>query len=185
MPYPGIKPVTSFEPAATETAWHFPSNTVLFKVIKTFVLHKLMKNINYFQNQKAMLERLQQFQASGLPNGLSFKDVLVQFANMQQASAGLIPNRPPETITTRPEHHIRPEGRRGRQERSHEDVHVSVKQQERLASPSPRLPPPPPYPEISLLPVTTSQSETTQQNSLLHGILTKVTITIQPSLYGL
>ncbi|KAF9795842.1 hypothetical protein SFRURICE_003304 [Spodoptera frugiperda] len=134
-------------------------------------INMLFNNLD--MNQKAMLERLQQFQASGLPNGLSFKDVLVQFANMQQASAGLIPNRPPETITTRPEHHIRPEGRRGRQERSHEDVHVSVKQQERLASPSPRLPPPPPYPEISLLPVTTSQSETTQQNSLLHGILTK------------
>lgn len=119
-----------------------------------------------------MLERLQQIQAGGLPNGLSFKDVLVQFANMQQANQGLIPNRPPETITNRPEHHIRPEGRR-RQERNHEDVHVSVKQAERLASPSPRLPPPPPYPEISLLPVTTSQ-ETSQQNSLLHGILTKV-----------
>ena len=121
-----------------------------------------------------MLERLQQIQAGGLPNGLSFKDVLVQFANMQQANAGLIPNRPPETITNRPEHHIRPEGRR-RQERNHEDAHVSVKQAERLASPSPRLPPPPPYPEISLLPVTTSQ-ESTQQNSLLHGILTKVSI---------
>ncbi|CAH0692036.1 unnamed protein product [Spodoptera exigua] len=146
-------------------------------------LNMLFNNLD--MNQKAMLERLQQFQASGLPNGLSFKDVLVQFANMQQASAGLIPNRPPETITTRPEHHIRPEGRR-RQERSHEDVHVSVKQAERLASPSPRLPPPPPYPEISLLPVTTSQSETTQQNSLLHGILTKncgeITITpVQPT----
>lgn len=121
-----------------------------------------------------MLERLQQIQAGGLPNGLSFKDVLVQFANMQQANSGLIPNRPPETITNRPEHHIRPEGRR-RQERSHEEAHVSVKQAERLASPSPRLPPPPPYPEISLLPVTTSQ-ESTQQNSLLHGILTKVSI---------
>lgn len=128
------------------------------------------------QNQKATLERLQQIQAGGLPNGLSFKDVLVQFANMQQSNAGLIPNRPPETITNRPEHHIRPEGRRRLQERNpHEDVHVTVKQAERLASPSPRLPPPPPYPEISLLPVTTSQ-ETSQQNSLLHGILTKVNI---------
>ncbi|PZC85821.1 hypothetical protein B5X24_HaOG215183 [Helicoverpa armigera] len=132
-------------------------------------LNMLFNNLD--MNQKAMLERLQQIQAGGLPNGLSFKDVLVQFANMQQANSGLIPNRPPETITNRPEHHVRPEGRR-RQERNHEDVHVSVKQAERLASPSPRLPPPPPYPEISLLPVTTSQ-ESTQQNSLLHGILTK------------
>ncbi|XP_026739025.1 uncharacterized protein LOC113501910 isoform X2 [Trichoplusia ni] len=145
-------------------------------------LNMLFNNLD--MNQKAMLERLQQIQAGGLPNGLSFKDVLVQFANMQQANQGLIPNRPPETITNRPEHHIRPEGRR-RQERNHEDVHVSVKQAERLASPSPRLPPPPPYPEISLLPVTTSQ-ETSQQNSLLHGILTKncgeITITpVQPT----
>ncbi|CAB3227279.1 unnamed protein product [Arctia plantaginis] len=134
-------------------------------------LNMLFNNLD--MNQKATLERLQQIQAGGLPNGLSFKDVLVQFANMQQTNAGLIPNRPPETITNRPEHHIRPEGRRRQQERNpHEDVHVTVKQAERLASPSPRLPPPPPYPEISLLPVTTSQ-ETSQQNSLLHGILTK------------
>lgn len=121
-----------------------------------------------------MLERLQQLQAGGLQNGMSFKDVLVQFANMQQTNAGLIPNRPPETITNRPEHHIRPEGRRRQERPQHEDVHVSVKQAERLASPSPRLPPPPPYPEISLLPVTTSQETSSQQNSLLHGILTKV-----------
>ncbi|KAJ0176422.1 hypothetical protein K1T71_007601 [Dendrolimus kikuchii] len=134
-------------------------------------LNMLFNNLD--MNQKAVLERLQQMQAGGLPNGLSFKDVLVQFANMQQTTAGLLPNRPMETITNRPEHHVRPEGRR-RQERSHEDVHISVKQSERLASPSPRLPPPPPYPEISLLPVTTSQdSQATQQNSLLHGILTK------------
>ncbi|KAJ8731142.1 hypothetical protein PYW07_004306 [Mythimna separata] len=146
-------------------------------------LNMLFNNLD--MNQKAMLERLQQIQAGSLPNGLSFKDVLVQFANMQQANSGLIPNRPPETITNRPEHHIRPEGRR-RQERNHEEAHVSVKQAERLASPSPRLPPPPPYPEISLLPVTTSQESSTQQNSLLHGILTKncgeITITpVQPT----
>ncbi|XP_075978149.1 uncharacterized protein LOC142977905 isoform X2 [Anticarsia gemmatalis] len=151
-------------------------------------LNMLFNNLD--MNQKAMLERLQQIQAGGLPNGLSFKDVLVQFANMQQTNAGLIPTRPPETITNRPEHHIRPEGRRRQQQertqqQQHEDVHVSVKQAERLASPSPRLPPPPPYPEISLLPVTTSQ-ETSQQNSLLHGILTKncgeITITpVQPT----
>lgn len=119
-----------------------------------------------------MLERLQQIQAGGLPNGLSFKDVLVQFANMQ-ANPNLIPSRPMEAaMANRPEHHIRPDGRR-RQERSHEEPHVP-KQAERLASPSPRLPPPPPYPEISLLPVTTSQEVAQSQNSLLHGILTKV-----------
>ncbi|XP_031766219.2 titin-like isoform X2 [Galleria mellonella] len=123
-------------------------------------------------NQKAMLERLQQMQAGGMPNGLSFKDVLVQFANMQQATTGLIPNRPVEM--PRPDHHIRPEGApRRRQERNHEEVHMPVKQAERLASPNPRLPPPPPYPEISLLPVTTSQETSQTQNSLLHGILTK------------
>lgn len=118
-----------------------------------------------------MLERLQQIQAGSLPNGLSFKDVLVQFANMQQNSSGLIPNRPMEPMPNRPEHHIRPERRRPER---NED-HVSVKQAERITS-SPRLPPPPPYPEISLLPVSTSQetSQTQQQNSLLHGILTKV-----------
>lgn len=154
-----------------------------------------LNNLNNFNmmfnnldvNQKAMLERLQQMQAAGLPNGLSFKDVLVQFANMQQTNAGLIPNRPPETITNRPEHHIRPENRRRHPERNpHEDLHVTMKQAERLASPSPRLPPPPPYPEISLLPVTTSQETPSQQNSLLHGILTKncgeITITpVQPT----
>lgn len=120
-----------------------------------------------------MLDRLQQIQTGTLPNGLSFKDVLVQFANMQQAPP-MMPTRPPETVTNRPpEHHVRPEGRR-RPERTHEEVQ---KQAERMASPSPRLPPPPPYPEISLLPVTTSQeTPTTQQNSLLHGILTKVLI---------
>ncbi|KAM3957559.1 uncharacterized protein ACR2FA_008414 [Aphomia sociella] len=134
-------------------------------------LNMLFNNLD--MNQKAMLERLQQMQASGLPNGLSFKDVLVQFANMQQANSGLIPNRPMEI--PRPDHHIRPEGgaARRRQERIHEDVHMPVKQAERLASASPRLPPPPPYPEISLLPVTTSQDTGQTQNSLLHGILTK------------
>ncbi|CAK1551310.1 unnamed protein product [Leptosia nina] len=129
---------------------------------------------NLDSNQKAMLERLQQMQAGGMPNGLSFKDVLVQFANMQQP--GMMPNRPMDL--PRPEH-IRPERRRPER---NEEVH---KQAERLASPSPRLPPPPPYPEISLLPVTTSQ-ENSQQNSLLHGILTKncgeITITpVQPT----
>ncbi|XP_047503530.1 uncharacterized protein LOC125048733 isoform X1 [Pieris napi] len=121
-------------------------------------LNMLFNNLD--MNQKAMLERLQQMQAGGLPNGLSFKDVLVQFANMQQP--GMM-NRPMDM--PRPEH-IRPDRRR--QERN-EEMH---KQAERLASPSPRLPPPPPYPEISLLPVNSSQ-ENTQQNSLLHGILTK------------
>ncbi|XP_068633335.1 uncharacterized protein [Battus philenor] len=132
-------------------------------------LNMLFNNLD--MNQKAMLERLQQIQAGGLPNGLSFKDVLVQFANMQQANPNLMPTRPMDTMTNRPEHHIRPEGRR-RQERSHEESHVP-KPAERLASPSPRLPPPPPYPEISLLPVTTSQETSQTQNSLLHGILTK------------
>ncbi|CAF4933606.1 unnamed protein product [Pieris macdunnoughi] len=134
-------------------------------------LNMLFNNLD--MNQKAMLERLQQMQAGGLPNGLSFKDVLVQFANMQQP--GMM-NRPMDM--PRPEH-IRPDRRR--QERN-EEMH---KQAERLASPSPRLPPPPPYPEISLLPVNSSQ-ENTQQNSLLHGILTKncgeITITpVQPT----
>lgn len=69
------------------------------------------------QNQKAMLERLQQMQAGGLPNGLSFKDVLVQFANMQQP--GMM-NRPMDM--PRPEH-IRPDRRR--QDRN-EDVHKQV-----------------------------------------------------------
>ncbi|XP_053609709.1 titin-like isoform X2 [Plodia interpunctella] len=140
---------------------------------------------NLDMNQKAMLERLQQIQAGGLLNGVSFKDVLVQYANMQQGP-GLMPGRPMEM--NRAEHHIRPEGRR-RQERNHEEPHASTtKQAERMASSSPRLPPPPPYPEISLLPVTTSQETATsqsQQNSLLHGILTKncgeITITpVQP-----
>lgn len=121
-----------------------------------------------FQNQKAMLERLQQIQAGGLPNGLSFKDVLVQFANMQQNN--LMPTRPVDTLN-RPDHLIRPDSRR-RPERN-EDPHMS-KQADRVAASSPRLPPPPPYPEISLLPVTTSQETQSQQNSLLHGILTKV-----------
>ncbi|XP_045772625.1 uncharacterized protein LOC123872408 isoform X1 [Maniola jurtina] len=134
-------------------------------------LNMLFNNLD--MNQKAMLERLQQIQAGGLPNGLSFKDVLVQFANMQQSNAGLMPNRPMEL--NRPEHHRpdlnRPERRR---ERSQEEAHMSVKPPERVATSSPRLPPPPPYPEISLLPVTTSQDTSqTQQNSLLHGILTK------------
>ncbi|XP_073955836.1 uncharacterized protein isoform X3 [Choristoneura fumiferana] len=137
-------------------------------------LNMLFNNLD--MNQKAMLERLQQIQTGTLPNGLSFKDVLVQFANMQQAPP-MMPTRPPETITNRPpEHHVRPEGRR-RPERTHEEVQ---KQAERMASPSPRLPPPPPYPEISLLPVTTSQeTPTTQQNSLLHGILTKQALPAQ------
>ncbi|CAH2048830.1 unnamed protein product, partial [Iphiclides podalirius] len=145
-------------------------------------LNMLFNNLD--MNQKAMLERLQQIQAGGLPNGLSFKDVLVQFANMQ-ANPNLMPGRPMEAaMATRPEHHIRPEGRR-RQDRAHEEPHTP-KQAERLASPSPRLPPPPPYPEISLLPVTTSQEVTQSQNSLLHGILTKncgeITITpVQPT----
>lgn len=117
-----------------------------------------------------MIERLQQIQAGNLPNGLSFKDVLVQLANMQQNN--LMPTRPMETMTNRPEHHIRPESRR-RQERNED--HMTAKQAERMAASSPRLPPPPPYPEISLLPVTSSQEiAQSQQNSLLHGILTKV-----------
>ncbi|XP_028156645.1 actin cytoskeleton-regulatory complex protein PAN1-like isoform X2 [Ostrinia furnacalis] len=143
-------------------------------------LNMLFNNLD--MNQKAMLERLQQIQAGGLPNGLSFKDVLVQFANMQQSSSGLIPPRPEPP---RPEPHARPEPRR-RPEPRHEEMHPPPKQVERLASPSPRLPPPPPYPEISLLPVTTQESQTSQQNSLLHGILTKscgeITITpVQPA----
>ncbi|XP_072948791.1 uncharacterized protein [Epargyreus clarus] len=125
-------------------------------------LNMLFNNLD--MNQKAMLERLQQIQAGGLPNGVSFKDVLVQFANMQQAGAPLLP-RPMEM--PRPEH-VRPDNRR-RQERN-EDM---AKHAERLASPSPRLPPPPPYPEISLLPVSSSQDTQNSQNSLLHGILTK------------
>ncbi|XP_013170098.1 PREDICTED: uncharacterized protein LOC106119602 [Papilio xuthus] len=131
-------------------------------------LNMLFNNLD--MNQKAMLERLQQIQAGGLPNGVSFKDVLVQFANMQQGNPNLMPTRPMD-MPSRPEHHVRPEGRR-RQDRSHEEPHVP-KQVERLASPSPRLPPPPPYPEISLLPVTTSQETSQSQTSLLHGILTK------------
>lgn len=114
-----------------------------------------------------MLERLQQMQAGNLPNSI-FKDALVQFANMQQATSGLIPNRI-ETVTNRQEHHKE----RRRPDRSHEEH----KQPERPST-SPRLPPPPPYPEISLLPVSTSQetTHTQQQNSLLHGILTKVCV---------
>ncbi|KPJ07025.1 hypothetical protein RR48_04045 [Papilio machaon] len=131
-------------------------------------LNMLFNNLD--MNQKAMLERLQQIQAGGLPNGVSFKDVLVQFANMQQTNPNLMPTRPMD-MPSRPEHHVRPEGRR-RQDRSHEEPHIP-KQVERLASPSPRLPPPPPYPEISLLPVTTSQETSQSQSSLLHGILTK------------
>ncbi|XP_037868233.1 uncharacterized protein LOC101742722 isoform X2 [Bombyx mori] len=126
-------------------------------------LNMLFNNLD--MNQKAMLERLQQMQAGGIPNGLSFKDVLVQFANMQQ-NPNILPTRPAETMT-RPEH-IRPDMRR-RQERHEEHM----KQAERMAASSPRLPPPPPYPEISLLPVTTAQDTSSQQNSLLHGILTK------------
>ncbi|CAH2263202.1 jg24017 [Pararge aegeria aegeria] len=135
-------------------------------------LNMLFNNLD--MNQKAMLERLQQIQAGGLPNGLSFKDVLVQFANMQQTNVGLMPNRPLEL--NRPDL-LRPDLPRPerRRERNQEEAHMSVKQPERVATSSPRLPPPPPYPEISLLPVTTSQetSQTQQQNSLLHGILTK------------
>ncbi|KOB73443.1 putative tigger transposable element derived 6-like protein, partial [Operophtera brumata] len=74
-----------------------------------------------------MLERLQQVQGSGMQNGMSFKDVLVQFANMQQNNPGLIPNRV-ENIPIRPEQHIRPDNRldnrldnRRRPERSHEE----------------------------------------------------------------
>ncbi|XP_013145580.1 PREDICTED: uncharacterized protein LOC106108840 isoform X3 [Papilio polytes] len=143
-------------------------------------LNMLFNNLD--MNQKAMLERLQQIQAGGLPNGVSFKDVLVQFANMQQTNPNLMPSRPMEMPSR--EHHVRPEGRR-RQDRSHEEPHIP-KQAERLTSPSPRLPPPPPYPEISLLPVTTSQETSQSQSSLLHGILTKncgeITITpVQPA----
>lgn len=85
-----------------------------------------------------MLERLQQIQAGGLPNGLSFKDVLVQFANMQQSNAGMMPNRPLEL--NRPEHH-RPELNRPerRRERNPEEPHASVKQPERVATSSPRF----------------------------------------------
>ncbi|XP_041978857.1 uncharacterized protein LOC121732897 [Aricia agestis] len=136
-------------------------------------INMLFNNLD--MNQKAMLERLQQIQAGGLPNGLSFKDVLVQFANMQQNNSSMIPNRPPETMTNRPEHHIRPERPERRRPDRQEEHNIPIKQVERMASSSPRLPPPPPYPEISLLPVTTGQEtpSQSQQNSLLHGILTK------------
>ncbi|VVC90876.1 unnamed protein product [Leptidea sinapis] len=128
-------------------------------------LNMLFNNLD--MNQKAMLERLQQMQAGSMPNGMSFKDVLVQFANMQQPGPNMMPSRSMDPMQSRPEH-IRPENRR-RPERNEE--HMTMKQ-ERMAS-SPRLPPPPPYPEISLLPVTTSQETNHTQNSLLHGILTK------------
>ncbi|XP_063364497.1 uncharacterized protein LOC134653122 [Cydia amplana] len=133
-------------------------------------LNMLFNNLD--MNQKAMLERLQQIQAGALPNGVSFKDVLVQFANMQQSPGMPGMPRPPETVTTRPEHvPTRPERRQQTPRERHEET-IQNKQAERMASPSPRLPPPP-YPEISLLPVTTSQDTPTTQNSLLHGILTK------------
>ncbi|XP_047990992.1 titin-like [Leguminivora glycinivorella] len=146
-------------------------------------LNMLFNNLD--MNQKAMLERLQQIQAGALPNGVSFKDVLVQFANMQQTPGMPGMPRPPETVTNRPEHvPTRPERRQQPRER-HEET-IQNKQAERMASGSPRLPPPPPYPEISLLPVTTSQDTPPTQNSLLHGILTKncgeITITpVQPT----
>ncbi|XP_060803096.1 uncharacterized protein LOC106139033 isoform X1 [Amyelois transitella] len=149
-----------------------PPRPIAPKIDSLNSLNNMLLN-NMDMSQKAMLERLQQFQAGGLLNGVSFKDVLVQYANMQQGPS-LVPNRPMEM--NRPEHHIRPEGRR-RQERNLEEPHASTtKQAERVAPSSPRLPPPPPYPEISLLPVTTSQETATTsqtQNSLLHGILTK------------
>ncbi|XP_032517751.2 uncharacterized protein LOC116770398 isoform X1 [Danaus plexippus] len=130
-------------------------------------LNMLFNNLD--MNQKAMIERLQQIQAGGLPNGLSFKDVLVQVANMQQNNAGLMAARAHDV--NRPE--------RRRQERGEDPPAPPAppappKQADRLAASSPRLPPPPPYPEISLLPVSTAQDAShTQQNSLLHGILTK------------
>ncbi|GBP21065.1 hypothetical protein EVAR_11096_1 [Eumeta japonica] len=130
---------------------------------------------NLDMNQKAMLERLTQLQAGGLANGLAFKDVLVQFANMQQQQAGLHNIRPPaeNVSSSRPEAHIRHENRNRRQERQmahSDDVHAATKTSD---SQSPRLPPPP-YPEISLLPVgAAAQPDPPQQNSLLHGILTK------------
>ncbi|XP_077298100.1 uncharacterized protein LOC143919589 isoform X2 [Arctopsyche grandis] len=77
-------------------------------------------------------------QAGGLPNGMSFKDVLVQFANM-----------------------------------------TGQQQTNCLGA---KLPPPPPYPEVTLHPVGTAASAPSpfsskvaqqQPNSLLHGILTK------------
>ncbi|XP_061716513.1 uncharacterized protein LOC133524482 isoform X3 [Cydia pomonella] len=133
-------------------------------------LNMLFNNLD--MNQKAMLERLQQIQAGALPNGVSFKDVLVQFANMQQSPGMPGMPRPPETVTTRPEHvPTRPERRQQTPRERHEETMQNPA--ERMASPSPRLPPPPPYPEISLLPVTTSQDTPATQNSLLHGILTK------------
>ncbi|CAG9103139.1 unnamed protein product [Plutella xylostella] len=144
---------------------------------------------NLDMNQKAMLERLSQMQGASLPNGMSFKDVLVQFANIQQQNPGLIPPRP-DMMPHRPEPPARPERRRAERpsQEIREEVHMPTKQseRERLASSSPRLPPPP-YPEISLLPVNSSQEGgNSQQNSLLHGILTKncgeITITpVQPS----
>lgn len=132
-----------------------------------------------------MLERLSQMQTTNLPNGLSFKDVLVQFANLQQANPGLLvrpdmmPNRLPEHHQPRPSD-IRNARRPEKPPNPHmeNEMHISVKQCDRRASPSPRLPPPPPYPEISLLPVSSSHQEQTTtsspHNSLLHGILTKV-----------
>ncbi|CAG9561664.1 unnamed protein product [Danaus chrysippus] len=132
-------------------------------------LNMLFNNLD--MNQKAMIERLQQLQAGGLANGISFKDVLVQVANMQN-NAGLL---------ARTHDMNRPERRR--QERNDDPPAPAAppaqpappKQTDRHAASSPRLPPPPPYPEISLLPVTTAQDASqTQQNSLLHGILTKL-----------
>lgn len=60
-----------------------------------------------------------------MQNGMSFKDVLVQFANMQHNNPALIPNRV-ENIPIRPEQHIRsdrPDNRRRpeRPERNHEE----------------------------------------------------------------
>lgn len=84
---------------------------------------------------------------TSLHNGMSFKDVLVQFANLtsqqqQQAGGGM----------------GGPSGLGGMG--------------------GPGLPPPPPYPEVTLHPVNNPQgakmSQNQQNNSLLHGILTKV-----------
>lgn len=136
---------------------------------------------NLDMNQKAMLERLSQMQTTNLPNGVSFKDVLVQFSNLQPQNPNIIPCRP-EMMPRAPDHHqLRPDvsrmNRRDKAPTPHEELHIPIKPESRHASPTPRLPPPPPYPEISLMPVSSSnqdqQATVTQQNSLLHGILTK------------
>lgn len=118
---------------------------------------------NVDANQKSILEKLHGQTSAAMANGIAFKDVLVHWQNSFAQ---------PQSAQLVPQ----PSAGMGL-----------------LTTKSEKLPPPPPYPEISLHPVVSSATENSscqqpisQAGSLLHGILTKncgeITITpVQPS----